>query len=125
MLEPINHSFYDTLKQMDIRSVLYFVHQHCPFLDVFEHILGSYARQTKENSILVACLITWGTNMGLGRMGEISDIHYSPLATTSDNFIRLETLKEANDGINNATAKLPIFQHYDIDESLHSSIDGQ
>jgi hypothetical protein len=37
-------------------------------------------------------------------MGEISDINYSSLATT---------------------AKLPIFQHYDIDESLHSSSDGQ
>ncbi|HDR3647493.1 TPA: Tn3 family transposase, partial [Bacillus paranthracis] len=123
--ESINHSFYDTLKQIDIRSVLHFVQQHCQFLDSFEHILGRYAKQNKDNRILVACLIAWGTNMGLGRMGEISDISYPLLAATSDNFIRLETLKEANDCISNAIAKLPIFKHYDIGETIHSSSDGQ
>jgi len=63
--------------------------------------------------------------MGLGRMGEISDIDYSLLSVTSDNFIRLETLKEANDSISNALYKLPIFKHYDIDQVIHSSSDGQ
>lgn len=109
--ESINHSFYDTLKQIDIRNVLNFVDQHCQFLDSFEHILGCYAKQNKENRILIACLIAWGTNMGLGRMGEISDISYPLLAATSDNFIRLETLKEANDRISNAIAKSPIFKY--------------
>ena len=56
---------------------------------------------------------------------KISDIGYSLLSSTSDNFIRLETLKEANDRVSNATAKLPIFRHYDIDEVIHSSSDGQ
>ena len=37
----------------------------------------------------------------------------------------METLKEANDRVSNATAKLQIFQHYDIDEVIHSSSDGQ
>jgi TnpA family transposase len=61
--------------------------------------------------------------MGLGKMGEISDIPYQTLSTTSDNLIRLETLCEANDRISNAIAKLPIFRHYDIDQSVHSSSD--
>ena len=39
--------------------------------------------------------------------------------------VRLETLKEANDRIANATARLPIFRHFDIDEAVHSSSDGQ
>lgn len=123
--ESLNHSFYDTLQQIDIRSVLHFVQQNCQFLNSFEHILGRYAKQNKDNRILVACLIAWGTNMGLGRMGEISDISYPVLAATSDNFIRLETLKEANDCISNAIAKLPIFKQYDIGETIHSSSDGQ
>jgi len=83
----------------------------------------------KEDQVLVACLIAcliaWGTNMGLVRMGEISDIDYPLLSSTSDNFIRLETLTEANNHISNAIAKLPIFRHYDIDEVIHSSSDGQ
>ena len=39
--------------------------------------------------------------------------------------MRLETLNEANDRIANATARLPIFRHFDIDEAVHSSSDGQ
>lgn len=110
---------------MEIGSVLHYVNQHCQFLEAFEHVLDRYAKQTKDNQVLIACLIAWGTNMGLGRMGEISDIGYSTLTATSDNFIRLETLKNANDRVSNAVAKLPIFRHYDIDEVIHSSSDGQ
>jgi TnpA family transposase len=123
--ESTNHSFFGALKQIDIGSVLHYVNQHCQFIDAFEHVLGRYAKQTKEDRIIVACLTAWGTNMGLGRMGEISDISFSLLAATSDSFIRLETLKEANDRVSNATANLPIFRHYDIEEVIHSSSDGQ
>jgi hypothetical protein len=34
-------------------------------------------------------------------------------------------LHQANDQVSNAIAKLPIFRHYDIDEVVHSSSDGQ
>jgi TnpA family transposase len=123
--ESINHSFFDGLKQIEIGSILHYVDKQCHFIDAFEHILGRYSKQNRENQVLVACLIAWGTNMGLGRMGEISDIDYSLLSSTSENFIRLETLNEANNRINNAITKLPIFRHYDIDEVIHSSSDGQ
>jgi len=123
--ESTNHSFFGALKQIDIGSVLHYVNQHCQFIDAFEHVLRRYAKQTKEDRVIVACLTAWGTNMGLGRMGEISDISFSLLSATSDSFIRLETLKEANDRVSNATDKLPIFRHYDIEEVIHSSSDGQ
>src|SRR4029077_13293575 len=42
-----------------------------------------------------------------------------------NHFLRPETAHEANDRVSNATAKLPIFRHYDIDEMIHSSSDGQ
>ena len=123
--EDINHSFFNALNTIDIGSILQYANQDCYFLDVFHHILGRYAKQTKENQVLIACLIAWGTNMGLGRMGEISDIGYSVLKATSDNFIRLETLKEANNRVSNAVRNLPIFHHFDINEVIHSSSDGQ
>ncbi len=104
---------------------MYYVNQQCQFLEVFKHVLDRYAKQTKDNQVLIACLIAWGTNMGLGRMGEISDMRYSTLTATSDNFIRLETLKEANDRVSNAIAKLPIFRHYDIDKVIHSRVMGK
>ncbi|WP_259384213.1 Tn3 family transposase, partial [Bacillus thuringiensis] len=121
----INHSFFDVLPQVDMRSILYFVNQQCNFLDNFEHILGRYANQKAKDYTLIPCLIAWGTNMGLYRMGEVSDIDFSKLATTSANFIRLETLKDVNDCISNATSKLPIFPYFNIDDFIHSSSDGQ
>jgi hypothetical protein len=71
----------------------------CPFTNAFEHVLGRHAKQEADNHILTACLIAWATNMGLGRMGEISDISFHTLVSASDNFIRPETSREANDRI--------------------------
>ena len=84
-------------------------------------------RQTQSPDIpaLIACVVAWGTNMGTARMGQISDIGSHTLASMSDNFLRPQTLREANDLVSNATAQLPIFRHYDIGEVLHSSSDGQ
>ena len=36
------------------------------------------------------------TDIGLGRMAEISNLTFQELSTTAANYIRLETLKEAN-----------------------------
>jgi hypothetical protein len=58
-------------------------------------------------------------------MGEISDLSYQTLHTAANNFIRLETLREANNHVSNAISKLLIFRHYDIDDAVHSSSVGQ
>ena len=123
--ESVNHPFFDDLKQVDIGSVLHFVNQYCPFMSAFEHVLGRYTKQATDEEVLTACLLAWGTNMGLGRMAAISDIGYQALSTASDNFIRLETLREANDRVSNAIVNLPIFRYYDLGDALHSSSDGQ
>ena len=123
--EDVNHPFFDALSQADIGAVMQFVNQQTGFRSAFSHVLGRYAKQNVDNHALIGSLVAWGTNTGLGRMGEISDIGYQALKTTSDNFIRLETLGEANDSVSNATAQLDIFRHQDIGEVLHSSSDGQ
>jgi TnpA family transposase len=127
--EPVNHPFFDKLRQVEIGDVLHFVDQQCHFLDAFEHILGRYGQQETRAAgtrrVLTACLIAWATNMGLGKMGENSDLSDHLLAAASANFIRLETLRSANDLICNATAALPITRHYDLGATLHSSSDGQ
>jgi hypothetical protein len=78
-----------------------------------------------DRHAVVACLIAYGTNIGLGKMGAISDLSYQTLFTAANNFLRPETLREGNDQVSNATAKLPIFRHYNIDDVIHSSSDGQ
>ena len=94
-------------------------------MDAFDHVLGRYTRQQIDPYTLTACLLAWGTNMGLGRMADVCDIDHHALVSASDNFIRLETLKEANDLVSNAIATLPIFTYYDIGDAVHSSSDGQ
>lgn len=123
--EVANHDFFDQLPQADITGVLHLANRHCRFMDAFTHILGRDARKSADGPTLTACLVAWGTNMGVARMGQISDIGQQALASLSDNFLRPETLREANDRVGNAIAKLPIFRHYDIGDVLHSSSDGQ
>lgn len=123
--DETNHPVFDSLKQVDISSVLDFVNRQCRFMEVFEHTLGRYVKTKADERAISACILAWGSNTGLGRMGQISDIRYDLLASTSDNFIRLETLREANDLITNTLAEMPIFREYDIGGVLHSSSDGQ
>jgi len=123
--EAANHPFFDRLPQTDISGVLNFVNRQCRFMDAFTHVLGRFARQSPDVPALIACLVAWGTNMGIARMGQISDIGYNTLSSMSDNFLRPETLREANDIVSNATAVLTIFRHYDIGDTVHSSSDGQ
>lgn len=123
--ECTNHPFFDAVKPADLGSVINFVDEKCHFFEAFEHVLGRYTKKNRDNRVLAACLIAWGTNMGLGRMSESSDITYSPLVSESDNFIRLENLKKANDIVCNAAFKLLAFRYYNIDGVIHSSSDGQ
>lgn len=123
--EPSNHPFFDTLPQVNIGDVLHFVNTHCHFIDAFTHIVGRYTQPSVDNQILTACLVAWATNLGLGKMSENSDISVQALASLSANFIRLETLRRANDVVSNALAELAIFRDYDLGDMIHSSSDGQ
>ena len=123
--DPVNDSFFDQVQQTDLNSVLRFADHQCRFMNAFTHRLARFGKQAPDKSILIAVIAGWGTNTGLPRMGQISDIGYNVLASTSDNFLRLETLREANDIVCNAIAALPIFHHYDIGGVIHSSSDGQ
>jgi TnpA family transposase len=78
-----------------------------------------------DRQAVIACLVAYGTNVGLGKMGQISDLNYQALFTAANGFLRLETLREANNRVSNAIGKLPIFRHYNINDVIHSSSDGQ
>ena len=121
----VNHPLFEVLPDVNIQTVLRFVNRRTRFMNAFKHVLPRYSKTEADDDVISACLLAWATNMGLGRMGTISDVTYATLADASDNFIRLETLQVANDAVSNATARLSIFRHYDIGETVHSSSDGQ
>lgn len=124
--EVINNSIYEQMPQMRISDVLFFVNKHSDFMTSFSHILDRYVKGNVDNHRIAACIVAYGTNMGLSKMADISDMTSHELVSTANSFIRLENLKAANDKISNAMVKLPIFKYYNIKEdTIHSSSDGQ
>ena len=124
-MDDPNNPLFNSLPHNEIGNILRFVHHKTGFLNSFEHLLDKYAKSDLEENTINACLIAWGTNIGLGKMGGISDISSQKLRTASDNFIRPETLSRANDLIANAISEFPLFQNYNINKVVHSSSDGQ
>lgn len=125
--QPETHadSFFDSMNQIDLYRILQFVHGQTAFIDSLTHLRGKYVREKADQTVISACLMAWGTNTGLGRMSKISDLKFDVLQTASDNFIRPETLQEANRKIVDEIAKFELFYQYNIGEKVHSSSDGQ
>lgn len=107
--EQINHSFYSQLPGISIADLLRFVAKEAGFLNAFTHVLGRYTKQAPDAREIFACIVGYGTNMGLGKMAEVSGMGHASLMTTARNFLRPETLHSAIDAISNAIAKLPVF----------------
>lgn len=123
--EPVNSPFYSQLPGIGIAELLWFVAAHTGCLGTFSHVLDRYVKDAPDFRELLACIVAMGTNMGLWRMAEVSGLGYPSMLTTARNYLRLETLHAANDAITNAMAALPVFHLYDIQDTLHSSSDGQ
>ena len=121
----VNHPVLAQMKQVGIADVLNFVDRQCNFMSHFTHIKDINTSGVADNDPLTACLVSMGTNQSLIKMSEISNLTYGKLSTTYDNYIRLETLKNAIDSINNATYRLPVSKLYNISNLVHSSSDGQ
>jgi TnpA family transposase len=124
--EPVpSEPFFDMVERLDIDTLLLFVDRRIGFMEAFEHVLGRYRKSAPSKPAIIASLMAYATNIGLGRMADICNLSYQELSTTAGSYIRLETLKEANDRLANATARLSIFRHFDIFDAVHSSSDGQ
>jgi len=120
-----NHPILSEMPQVGIADILNFVDRQCNFMSFFPHIRNINTSGVAGKDSLAACIVSMGTNQSLTKMSEISDLTYGKLSTTYDNYIRLETLRNAIDSINNATYRLPVSKYYNINERVHSSSDGQ
>ncbi|HAS25075.1 MAG TPA: Tn3 family transposase, partial [Vibrio sp.] len=122
----LNNPFFERMKPINIADVLRFVDLETGVLNHFEHVRQVQSGQDNHLNDLLAAIIGNGTYYGLHGMASISDRSYDHLRGVQANYLRPETLNNANDIVNNATAQLAIFKHYDIQEGLiHASADGQ
>lgn len=123
--EPTNSPFYSQLPGIGIAQLLWFVARRAQFLGAFTHVLDRYVKHPPDHREILACVVALGTNMGLGKMAEVSGLSFASLHGCARNYLRPETLRAANDVISNATAQLSAFHLFDIRDELHSSSDGQ
>ena len=123
--EPGNAPFYSQLPGIAIAQLLRFVNGNTKFLEAFEHILNRSVKNPPDLREILACVVAYGTNMGLGKMAEVSGLNHASLISTARSYLRPETVHAANDAISNATAALPAFKLFNIRDELHSSSDGQ
>ena len=124
--DSANHPLYDYMPQIEIKDLLSFVDSQCGFMNSFTHVLSRYTKTEADNDTILGCIIALGTNKGLSKMAESSDLTLQALLSATKNFLGLETLKNGNDIISNSMAQLAIFKYFNIEEGfVHSSSDGQ
>jgi hypothetical protein len=90
------------------------VHERTGFLNEFTHIKPHYAKSKMDEMAISAALVANGTNLGIDKMYLLCDIAQSDLNNADKNYIRLSTLKAANDVISNAISKLAIFKFWNL-----------
>lgn len=122
----INNPFYDQFSRVSLNQVLRFVNQDCNFMSAFTHVKSRYSKTKADEDAIYACMTAVATGAGLFQMSTMSDINYDKLFSTSKNFFRLESLKNASDMLSDKIAELPIFKQWNLlDNLLVSSMDGK
>lgn len=122
----LNNPFYEKLPPISIIRIMQFVNEQTQFMRQFTHIKPHYSKSQLDEMATYACLIANGTNLGIFKMAGLCDLDFASLQLTDKNYLRLATIRAANDVISNAIAKLPIFRYWDLrPDLLHASLDGQ
>lgn len=122
----VNNPFFQQMPTTGVADVLRMVDRDTKFMGCFKHVLGVPSKSRAHEHDLLAILVANATNQGIYGISQISDRTYDQLSTIQSNYIRLETLNNAIDTINNTASRLPIFKHYNIQEDIiHASADGQ
>jgi len=124
--KTLQDSFYSKVQSRDITDVFRFVNEQCSFLSAMTPLQPRYAKKIADEDSLMAVIIAQAMNHGNLSMAETCDIPYHILDETHHQYLRLATLKAANDRISNFISQLPIFPYYSLDlEVLYGSVDGQ
>lgn len=124
--DALQRDFYAKLQARDVADIFRFVNDQSHFLPTLTPLQPRYAKKIADDDSLMAVIIAQAMNHGNLSMAETCDIPYHVLETTHQQYLRMATLKAANDRISNFIAGLSIFPHYTFDLGvLYGSVDGQ
>ena len=122
----INNPFYKQLSIMSIGDIIRFSANATEFLKSFSHLQPKYSKTVPDPEAIYASIVANATSIEMKKMKEISDIKEQDLDNVNKSFIRYQTLSLASNSIINHTAKLPIFNEYNLSNyGIHASVDGQ
>lgn len=118
--------FYGKLPARALADIFRCVNGRCQFLQALTPLQPRYAKQVTDENSLMAVIFAQAMNHGHATLAEASDIPYHVLEATHQQYLRLATLRAANDRISHFIAGLSIFPHDSFDlEVLYGGVDGQ
>ncbi len=124
----LNDNIFDLIPKIDLTDLINFVDSKADILSSFTHILTkNISNKNADRKILKAVITGYATNVGLNQMANSSGFTSNELRNVGTSFIRVSSLKIANEKLVNETKKLPIFEHYNIanNQEIFAAIDGQ
>jgi TnpA family transposase len=126
-LDKLDDSFFKTLPQLEIPDVVMHIGDRINLWRAFTHMKTRYNKKKSPVVVaLIACLLSDAFGIGTEKMAEMSDLIFSLLRSTQEDFIRVDTLCAANDMASNLLHSLPIFKQWNLmNEKLLADADGQ
>ena len=125
--EKLDDAFFKTLPKVEIADVVMFVGDLVGMWDGFTHIKDRYTKRKKPALLAInASLLSEAFGFGTIKMADMSDIKFSRLRSTHEDFIRIDTLCAANDIVSNYVHSLPIFKLWNlVEDKVLTDADGQ
>lgn len=125
--EKLEDSFFSHLPKVEIVDLFKFTADLIHLWDGFTHIKHKYVKRQKPTILAIsACVLSEAFGFNIQQMAEICDININVLLSTREDFIRVESLLEANDLISNYVHALPIFKAWNLlDNELLADADGK
>ncbi len=119
--------FFKKIPQVEISNLVKCIGDLVGIWPSFVHSKDRYSkRKTPQTLILNACILAEAFGIGAQKMAEMSDLEYAMLRSTSQDFMTIGNLSNANDLVNNYIYSLPIFKlWYLLDKKLLADTDGQ
>lgn len=126
-LDKLDDAFFKTLPQVGIADIMMHIGDKINMIDSFSHMRTRYNKRKKPIPLAInACILSDAFGIGIEKMAEMSDLGYNLLRSTQEDFIRIQTLRAANDAIANLIHSLPIFKLWNLmNDKLLGDGDGQ
>ena len=125
--EKLEDAFFQNLPKVEIADVIMFIGKLSGMWNGFTHLKDRYTKRKKPLPLaLNACILSEAFGFGTIKMSEMSDLDFTTLRSTKENFVRIETLCSANDLVSNFINTLPIFKIWNLlDDKVLADADGQ